>query len=174
MKGSFRLPAETRISNVFSQVLRLVKKNRRISGLIAALDLPRESEYDPRYLGYFACFNDGLYYEAHDILEDLWLADRQGPEGDFFKGLIQFAGAFVHLKKNQLRPEHPTDRGRLAPASRLFALARRNLLPFSPRHRNLNVANVCRVCERLSLALAGSKFRENPWSPEHLPRLKLD
>ncbi len=151
-----------------------MKKNQRISELVAALDLPGKSKHDPRYLGYFACFNDGLYYEAHDVLEDLWLHDKRGPDGAFFKGLIQFAGAFVHLQKQARRPEHPTDRARLAPASRLFALARRHLLPYAPRHRDLDVAKICRLCDRLSLALATSKFRDNPWHAARLPRIDLD
>jgi hypothetical protein len=151
-----------------------MKKSQRISGLVAALDLPGKSTHDRRYLGFFTCFNDGLYYEAHDVLEDLWLHDKHGPDGAFFKGLIQLAGAFVHLKKHRLRPEHPKDRGRLAPASRLFTLARRNLLPYAPHHRDLSVAKICRLCDRLSLALASSKFRENPWSAAHPPQITLD
>lgn len=151
-----------------------MKKKQRISDLVDALDLPGKSAHDPRYLGYFACFNDGLYYEAHDVLEDLWLLDKTGPDGAFFKGLIQLAGAFVHLKKHRLRPEHPKDRGRLAPAARLFTLARRHLLPFAPSHRDLDVAKVCRLCERYSHALEHSKFRENPWVATRLPKLALD
>jgi Domain of unknown function (DUF309) len=151
-----------------------MKKSQRIAGLVAGLDLPGKSKHDPRYLGYFTCFNDGLYYEAHDVLEDLWLHDKHGPDGAFFKGLIQLAGAFVHLKKNRLRPDHAKDRGRLAPASRLFALAQRNLLPFAPRHRDLNVAKICRLCERWRAGLAGSKFCENPWHAQHPPQLALE
>ncbi len=49
-------------------------------------------------------FNRQLFYEAHDVLEDLWLPDRHGPNGNFYKGLIQLAGAYVHLQKNRLRP----------------------------------------------------------------------
>ena len=58
---------------------------------------------DPRYAGYFALFNQQKFYEAHDILEDLWLPDRHGVNGSFYKGLIQLAGAFVHLQKQRLR-----------------------------------------------------------------------
>ena len=54
---------------------------------------------DAHYLGYFACFNRGWFYEAHDVLEELWLANRTGPNYAFYKGLIQLAGAFVHLQK---------------------------------------------------------------------------
>jgi predicted metal-dependent hydrolase len=33
-------------------------------------------EWDPRYWGYFRTFNEGRFYEAHDVLEDLWLECR--------------------------------------------------------------------------------------------------
>ena len=53
---------------------------------------------DARFAGYFILFNEQKFYEAHDVLEDLWLPDRHGPNGHFYKGLIQLAGAFVHLQ----------------------------------------------------------------------------
>lgn len=61
-------------------------------------------EHDPHLVGYLRCFNAQQFYEAHDVLEALWLKDRTGPDGDFFKGLIQFAGGFVHLQKKRQRP----------------------------------------------------------------------
>lgn len=151
-----------------------MKKSQRIARLVTSLDLARASSFDPRYLGYFACFNAGQYYEAHDVLEDLWLEDRHHADGLFYKGLIQLAGAFVHLKKHHTRPDHPKDRGRLSPASRLFGLARRHLEPFAPNHRHLQVAAVCQLCDRLATAISASDFRENPWNPAQLPRLELD
>jgi predicted metal-dependent hydrolase len=41
-------------------------------------------------------FNDGLFFECHDTLEELWAGVR-GPSRDFFQGLIQVAVAFHHL-----------------------------------------------------------------------------
>jgi predicted metal-dependent hydrolase len=41
-------------------------------------------------------FNEGLYFECHDTLEDLWSGIR-GPARDFFQGLIQVAVAYYHL-----------------------------------------------------------------------------
>ena len=61
-------------------------------------------EHDPHLVGYLRCFNSQKFYEAHDVLEALWLKDRTGADGDFFKGMIQFAGAFVHLQKSRNRP----------------------------------------------------------------------
>jgi predicted metal-dependent hydrolase len=43
-----------------------------------------------------AQFNDALFYECHDTLEDVWSGAR-GPSRDFFQGLVQLAVAFYHL-----------------------------------------------------------------------------
>jgi predicted metal-dependent hydrolase len=43
-----------------------------------------------------AQFNDALFYECHDTLEDVWSGVR-GPARDFFQGLVQLAVAFYHL-----------------------------------------------------------------------------
>ncbi len=86
---------------------------------------------DPHYAGYFELFNQQKFYEAHDVLEHIWLKDKHGPNGAFYKGLIQLAGAFVHLQKN--RPQ---------PSSSLFKLALANLEKYPPMHDHLNVAAV--------------------------------
>jgi predicted metal-dependent hydrolase len=91
-------------------------------------------EVDACYLGYFECFNRQLYYEAHEVLEVLWLARRDGPEGCFYKGLIQLAGAFVHLQKN-----------RRAPAMALLTLARTNLGNYPQTHQGLETGAVLRL-----------------------------
>jgi hypothetical protein len=78
-------------------------------------------KWDAHYLGYFRCFNGGDYYEAHDVLEELWLAEgKEGQGYDFYKGLIQIAGAFVHMKQHYYAPEHRAHGKRLAPAFRLL------------------------------------------------------
>ncbi|PYJ26414.1 MAG: hypothetical protein DME89_12830 [Verrucomicrobia bacterium] len=52
----------------------------------------------PFYRAFFHWWNEQRYYEAHDVLEQLWLKTKS-PDADYFKGLIQAAGAFVHLQK---------------------------------------------------------------------------
>ena len=102
------------------------------SGHIAArIEQFRGQELDAHYLGYFDCFNQQLFYEAHDVLEELWLADRRGPDGDFYKGLIQLAGAFVHVQKN-----------RRGPAKALLRLAEANLEKYPRQHRQLDLTAV--------------------------------
>lgn len=43
-------------------------------------------------------FNAGMYFECHDVLEDLWSGVR-GESRDFFQGLIQVAVALYHLER---------------------------------------------------------------------------
>ena len=88
----------------------------------------RGHELDAHYLGFFHCFNSQLFYEAHEVLEDLWLPDRHGGNGNFYKGLIQLAGAFVHLQKNRLRP-----------SAALFKLAQANLEKYPGVHEQLDL-----------------------------------
>ena len=64
----------------------------RVAELIEAY---QGQDLEVHYLAYFECFNRQLYYEAHDVLEALWLVDKHTPNGAFYKGLIQLAGAFV-------------------------------------------------------------------------------
>ncbi len=129
--------------------------------------------YDPCYLGYFACFNAQDYYEAHDVLEHLWLRGRDGNHA-FYKGLIQLAGAFVHLKKQRARPGHPTDGRRMHPAVRLFRLAEKNLSAYRPVHLGLDLETVFALIESHVSRIEASGYSANPWSPDAAPQLRLE
>lgn len=126
----------------------------------------------PGYLEWFAHFNATEYYEAHDALEALWLR-TEGSNRDFFKGLIQVAGAFVHLRKHSEHPGHAKHTTRLRPAARLFLRAKEHLTDFSPRHLQLDVTKVCALCESLADGIEKSDFSANPWSPAKPPQIGL-
>jgi predicted metal-dependent hydrolase len=49
-----------------------------------------------------AQFNDGLFFECHDTLEEVWSGVR-GPARAFFQGLIQAAVGFYHLGNGNRR-----------------------------------------------------------------------
>jgi hypothetical protein len=127
---------------------------------------------DPCYEGYFTCFNRQQYYEAHDVLEHLWLQTHDANSA-FYKGLIQFAGAFVHLQKQFLRPHHPKDGLRARPAVRLFHLAARNLSPYRPSHLHLDVERIWNLSHTLADQISNTGF-SNPWSPGSAPTVSLD
>jgi predicted metal-dependent hydrolase len=98
---------------------------------------------DPHYLAFFDCFNRQLYFEAHEVLEEIWLPQRHGPKGRFYKGLIQLAGAFVHLQK-----------GRPGPAAALFNLAQSNLEHYQPIQEGLDLGPVLALIQHWLLKLA--------------------
>jgi len=134
-------------------------KSARIAAVIARC---QGHGLDPHYLGYFECFNQQLFYEAHEVLEQLWLPARRGPEGAFYKGLIQLAGAFVHLQK-----------GRVQPATALFRLAKNNLQSYPPVHLQLNINAVLRLIESWHNKITAAEFQVKPLSTISPPRLEL-
>jgi predicted metal-dependent hydrolase len=134
-------------------------KSARIAAMIESF---RGQELAAHYLGYFDCFNRQLFYEAHDVLEDLWLPDRHGANGNFYKGLIQLTGAFVHLQKNRLRP-----------AAALFQLARANLEKYPRRHQQLDLTVVLALIADWRQRLEQGKFTVNPLTAQTAPKLEL-
>ena len=77
-------------------------------------------EYDPRFLTAIDEFDRGLFYEAHETLEQLWLEDH-GPEREFYQGIIQVAAGY--FKWEQEVPQG---------AVKLFRSAIRKLEPYRP------------------------------------------
>ena len=60
------------------------------------------NEYDPRYLAGILFFNQGDYFEAHEVWEDLW-GGTPGPGRRFYQGLIQAAVALYHFGNGNVR-----------------------------------------------------------------------
>ena len=153
-----------------------MKKADRITALVSGMDHgPDTSDgpaLDPHYLGYFQLFNEQKYYEAHDVLEHLWLRNKDADHA-FFKGLIQLAGAFVHLQKQLAHPTHAKHATRLRPASRLFRLAMHNLEAYRPRHMQLDVDAVHALCEHHAREIVASGYRRNPLAGSPGLRLEL-
>jgi predicted metal-dependent hydrolase len=146
------------ISGVEQKIV--TRKSTRVAAMVEA---HRGQKLDPHYAGYFHCFNHQKFYEAHDVLEHIWLPDKHGPNGAFYKGLIQLAGAFVHLQKNRLKP-----------SAALFKLARTNLSPYPAVHDGLNVERVRLLIEHWLGELEGKNFEVNPLTAKNAPHLALE
>ena len=135
-------------------------KTPKIEALLAGLD--GSGIYERHYLGFFKCFNEQLYYDAHDVLEALWLPLSGQPQANYYQGLIQLAGAFVHLQKN-----------RLGPAARLFALALKNFEPYPAHHAGIDLDHIRQLCRHQRDAILASGETLNPWSTEAPPQLAM-
>src|SRR5258706_5702829 len=115
-----------------------MNKEDRVAALTRELSSDGKVDDRAYYRAYFQLFNDQQYYEAHDVLEQLWLRAFE-PDTQFYKGLIQLAGAFVHLQKQFRRPIHPAEGRRLSPAWRLFKLSYQKFNTFCPTVSGVSV-----------------------------------
>jgi Domain of unknown function (DUF309) len=155
-----------------------MNKGERISRFVTEMGVKdvdsdqRDIVKHPFYRAFFHCWNEKRYYEAHDVLEQLWL-NTKSHDADYFKGLIQAAGAFVHLQKRFEYPLHAKHSRRLSPAVRLFRLAESNLSRFTPRHNGLDVAAFCEFLRGYADRIVASDYKINPWSPETAPKFNL-
>jgi len=150
------------------RISRFVEKLEGNATVFAGSDVAQH----PCYRGFFRCWNEQRYYEAHDVLEHLWLKTTSS-DSDYFKGLIQAAGAFVHLQKHFEFPTHRVHGRRLGPAVRLFRLAEKNLTPFGPIRYGLDVAQLVALLRQNAQAIVDSALARNPWSPQTAPQLRL-
>src|SRR5207248_1351980 len=96
------------------------------------------------------------------VLEELWLPQRNEPNGRFYKGLIQLAGAFVHLQKNRLRP-----------AAALFKLAEANLQFYPATHQRLDLKQAHSLIQLWLNRLESADFTLNPLANCAAPSLCL-
>ena len=73
-------------------------------------------------------FNSSEFYDAHEVLEDVWRAEK-GPHKLFLQGLIQVAVALHH---------HST--GNIVGCRSLLKRAQRNLSSYPENYFHLNLA----------------------------------
>jgi predicted metal-dependent hydrolase len=135
------------------------RKHKRIAELV---EQHQGHPLNQHYVGYFHCFNRQLFYEAHEVLEHIWLKDKHGPNGAFYKGLIQLAGAFVHLQRN-----HPQ------PAAALFKLALANFEKYPREHERLDLDSTRHLIQSWLADLERARFETNPLTGGNAPKLNL-
>ena len=70
-------------------------------------------------------FNRGEHLAAHEVLDDLWEA-TEGPDADFYKGLIQASVALHHLGSGNVEGAQKLERG-----------MRKLLAAYLPEHRGV-------------------------------------
>lgn len=119
--------------------------------------------YDPRYLKGIWLFNQGEFFDCHDCLEELWIAES-GSSRAFYQGLIQAAVVIYHLENGNTRG-----------AQRLLESCRRHFDPFRPIYLGLDVdgllAGVTR-CFREALRVA-ERGEEVIVDPALVPKIRL-
>jgi uncharacterized protein len=77
-------------------------------------------------------FNEGRYFEAHEVLEDAWRAESGEVRG-LYQGLLQVGVGLLHARRGNRRG-----------ALRLLDRGMARLRPFAPRAMGLDVASLLR------------------------------
>jgi len=85
-------------------------------------------EYPAQYLEGLRLFNAEDFFEAHDVLEELWSECQDGHK-KFYQGLIQAAVALFHFGN-----------GNLGGAKKVYLSSCKYLEPFRPECEGLDVA----------------------------------
>jgi predicted metal-dependent hydrolase len=107
-------------------------------------------------------FNDKLYFEAHDYLEDAW-RDARGDERAFLQALIHVSVGMYHVAATNHQG-----------AVNLLSRGVDALAPFAPETDGLDVGGLvaqASVClDKSRRLLAGEAVA---WTPEDVPRMEL-
>ncbi|MFN0087477.1 MAG: DUF309 domain-containing protein [Blastocatellia bacterium] len=72
--------------------------------------------HSPEYLRGIELFNEGRYFECHEIWETIWMR-AEGAEREFLHAMIQIAAALLHLRRGNeggAASVHARARARLA------------------------------------------------------------
>ena len=100
-------------------------------------------------------FNRREFFECHETLEALWLAES-GPVRELYQGILQVGVGFYHLL-----------RGNRAGALGLLGKGIGHLAPFVPERHGIDVAALVRDARRWRRAIA----RGRTATPEDLPQI---
>ena len=91
---------------------------------------PCTAMHPPQYLQFAVLFNEEKFFEAHEVLEDLW-RKVTGPERNFYQALIQIAAALVHVQRGNPRG-----------AVEMLAKAEKLSRPYPAAYRGVEIASL--------------------------------
>jgi predicted metal-dependent hydrolase len=92
-----------------------------------------EAQDDPRFLKGIDEFNQRLFFECHETLEEIWLEER-GEDRRFYQGIIQVAAGYFKLEQ-----------GVPAGAIKLWHSGLEKLEPYAPVYLGINLDSFVRA-----------------------------
>jgi predicted metal-dependent hydrolase len=118
-------------------------------------------ENDPRFLKSVEEFNQQLFFECHETLEELWLEER-GEDRRFFQGIIQIAAGYYKLQQ-----QVPIG------AVKLWRTGVEKLMPYQPVYLGVNVEALMRSVELNLAKLESAQRRGEPPPDLEVPSIQL-
>lgn len=151
---SFKIQAAPKQARIAMEQLAgegLVFQSRTISGVLLF-------SLDKVQLG-LKTFNEGKFFEAHEILEDVWRHER-GPPKNFYRGLINLGVGYAHWRK-----------GKAKAATSVLTAARELLEPYAPAYDGVEVTPLLKQIERTIGAIMSSAL-EGPEAKISVPKIE--
>jgi predicted metal-dependent hydrolase len=97
------------------------------------------NQYPDQYYRFLQKFNDGEYYECHDLLEEIWMEDKTNK---FLQGLLQLAVGLYHFEC-----------GNIKGARWMFGNARKYLSRYAPVCWDLDIERIISYLDACLAAL---------------------
>jgi predicted metal-dependent hydrolase len=113
-----------------------------------------EAQDDPRFRKGIDEFNQGLFFECHETLEEIWLENR-GEDRSFYQGIIQIAAGYFKWQQ-----------GVPAGAIKLWRSGLEKIEPYAPVYLGLDLeAFFQAVMENLSALESARKTKDGESAP---------
>ncbi len=116
-------------------------------------------EYDSNFIQFVELFNQGQYEESHRVLIESWIRNRSN---DFYRGLIQMAGALEHWETDSLFW-----------AEDMFASAYNLLAKYAPRYQGLDVDALLNTLQEYNAAAKRAREQAQSKHAVALPPIVL-
>jgi uncharacterized protein len=120
-----------------------------------------EAKDDPRFLKGIDEFNQQLFFECHETLEEIWLEDH-GENRNFYQGIIQIAAGYFKWQQ-----------GVPAGAVKLWRTGLEKIVPYSPIHLGVNIEALTEAVKRNLAELESSQQSGDPPAKLDIPSIRL-
>jgi predicted metal-dependent hydrolase len=116
---------------------------------------------DPRLLKGIDEFNQGLYFECHETLEEIWLEDH-GEDRKFYQAIIQIAAGYFKLQQ-----------GVPVGAIKLWRMGLEKIAPYAPVHLGVSVEPLVESVRRNLAELEASQESGRATAAIQFPTIQL-
>jgi uncharacterized protein len=118
-----------------------------------------EGQQDPRLQKGIDEFNQQLFFECHETLEEIWL-EEHGEDRPFYQGVIQIAAGYFKWQQ-----------GVPAGALKLWRMGLEKIEPYGPVYLGVDLASLVDAVKAHLRELESAQKRGNEWPALNFPTL---
>jgi uncharacterized protein len=118
-----------------------------------------EGQQDPRLQKGIDEFNQQLFFECHETLEEIWL-EEHGEDRRFYQGVIQIAAGYFKWQQ-----------GVPAGALKLWRMGLEKIEPYGPVYLGVDLASLVDAVKAHLRELESAQERSNEWPALNFPTL---